>query len=165
MWANVLSMLTAGLLVACAGFGAASLKLGLSEAEVTALMGTPNARHNLAGGSTRLEFARGPQGRQTWMVDLNSSGRVQGWHQALEEPRLHAFQAQAPGRSVAELQRTLGRPAERRPAGLAGGQLWSYRFETNECLWFQVTVADEQLVRDAGFGTDPQCDDRRGNLR
>jgi hypothetical protein len=164
MKANFVSALTV-LLAGCAGLGASSLQPGLSEAEVLQRMGTPNARHSLVAGGTRLEFAQGPQGRVTWMVDLDASGRVQRWHQALEEPRLHAFQAIAPGLTVAELQRTLGRPAERRPAGLAGGQLWSYRFESNECLWFQVAVGDDQRVRDAGFGADPQCDDRRGNLR
>ena len=153
-------ILLAGL-AGCAGFGAPALQVGQAETEVARVLGQPNARHVLPGGGTRLEFARGPMGRETWMVDIDANGRVVDWLQALEEPRLHAFQARAPGMSRDELLRTLGRPGERRRGGWAGGEVWSWRFVTNECQWFQVSLGDDQRVRDAGFGIDPRCDDRR----
>ena len=168
MTRHTLLLLCAAVLAACAGFGDRALRAGQTETEVLQALGMPNARHALTdvrtSGGTRLEFARGPMGRETWMVDLDPAGRVTTWMQALEEPRLHAFQQRAPGMPVAELQRTLGRPADKRGAGLMGGELWSYRYPTNDCLWFQVTVGDDQRVRDAGFGIDPRCDDKRGGL-
>ena len=151
-------------LTACAGFGLPALQPGQDEAAVKTVLGTPNARHALPAGATRLEFARGPMGRETWMVDLDASGHVTRWVQALAEPRLHAFQQRAPGMPQHELLRTLGRPAERRAGGWAGGEVWSYRYFTNDCLWFQVSLGDDHVVRDAGFGIDPRCDDRRPGL-
>jgi hypothetical protein len=166
-----------------------ALQSGLSEADVQARFGTPSGRHALPGGGVRLEYATGPMGRETWMIDLDAQGRVSGWHQALEEARLHAFQARAPGLAIDELLRTLGRPAERHGvARVAGrpGEIWSWRYVTNECLWYQVSIArvdpappgdsspfggqagqarpsgqsDSRRVVDAGFGIDPRCDMR-----
>ena len=156
--------LAAALLLGCAGFGASSLQVGQSAADAARALGTSNDRHVLPSGGTRLEFARGPMGRETWMVDLDPQGRITAWHQALAEPRLHAFQARAPGMAVDELLRTLGRPGERRHGGYQGGEVWSYRYPTNDCLWFQVSIGEDRRVRDAGFGIDPRCDDRRGGL-
>ncbi len=158
----ILSTVALGL-AACAGFGPPALLAGQGEAEVQQRLGTPTARYAMPQGHTRLEYATGPKGRETWMVDLDAAGRVREWHQALEEPRLHAFQARAPGLSIDELLRTLGRPAERQGvARVAGrpGEVWSWRYVTNECLWYQVSIADDRRVVDAGFGIDPRCDAR-----
>ena len=133
------------------------LAAGLSEAEVLQRLGPPTGRYPMSEGATRLEYATGPMGKMTWMVDVNAQGRVTAWFQALEESRLHAFMARAPGLSEAEVLRTLGRPGETRPAGLACGTLWSWRYVTNDCLWFQATL-DNGRVRDAGFGIDWICD-------
>lgn len=151
----VLPWLAALALSACAV--APPLSTGQSEAEVRQRLGTPTGQHALPGGQRRLEYATGPMGQVTWMVDLDAQGRVAAWHQALEEGRLHAFMARAPGLPEADVLRTLGRPAERRAAGVAGGDLWSWRYPNNDCLWFQVTL-DGGRVRDAGFGIDWMCD-------
>ena len=156
-------------LVACAL--PQQLQTGQSEAEVRQRFGEPTGRHRLDGGRTRLEFASGPMGRETWMVDLDAGGRVSAWHNALEEWRLHALQqrlAQPPALLRDELLRTLGRPGERGSGGwLAGGELWSWRYTTNECLLFQATLAVDGRVRDAGFNIDMRCDpgDRQARLR
>ena len=59
----------------------------------------------------------------------------------------------------------LGRPGEVMRLGWIGGQVWSWRYPTFDCLWFQVTVNDDSSLRDAGgYGIDPRCDapsDRR----
>ena len=148
------------LLGGCAAFGPPPLVKGQSEADVARVMGAPTGRYAMPGGGTRLEYATGPAGRTTWMVDLDGSGKVTSFHQALDEPRLHAFQQRAPGLTKDELLRTLGRPGEMRVAGWQGGQLWSYRFITNECLWYQVELSDAGIVRSAGFGLDWSCDAR-----
>lgn len=153
-----LAALMVALLAGCTAFGPPPLVSGQSEADVARLMGPPTGRYTMPAGGTRLEYATGPAGRQTWMVDLDSAARVTGWHQALEEPRLHAFQQRAPGLTRDEVLRTLGRPGETRVAGWQGGLLWSYRYETNDCLWYQVELSDAGIARGAGFGIDWSCD-------
>lgn len=139
---------------------------GSTESVLVQRLGPPTGRHALEGGGTRLEFATGPYGRDTWMVDLDSQGRVRDWHNALEEPRLHALQQRLARQPLArsDLLRTLGRPGERvqgsASSWLAGGELWSWRYPTNDCLWFQATLAADGSVRDAGFNIDPRCDAR-----
>jgi len=82
----------------------------------------------------------------------------------LTSANLAAFAARAPGMDIPQLLRELGRPAERRPGGWAGGQTWSWRYPTNECLWWQVSIDRGGKVTSAGHGIDPLCDvnDRQG---
>lgn len=128
---------------------------------VLAAWGPPTGRHALPGGGERLEYASGPFGRTTWMVDLDAAGRVSASTQVLNEAHFAEFQGRAPGMSRAELLRTLGRPGQVQGAGLRGGELWSWRYPTNDCLWFQVTLdTAADRVRDAGYGIDPRCDAR-----
>lgn len=158
MRVQALLLLVATALAGCAGFGPPPLQPGASAADVARVLGTPTARHALPGGGSRLEHARGPMGKQTWMVDLDPQGRVTQWFQALTEERLNAYMAVAPGQTRDELLRTLGRPGEVGHGGVVGGQLWSWRYETNECLWFQALINDQQRVVSAGFGIDWRCD-------
>ncbi len=132
---------------------------GLAREAVLAAWGPPSARHVLAEGAERLEYASGPFGRTTWMLDLDTGGRLATARQVLNEAHFAEFQARAPGLSRAELLRTLGTPGDRKGAGLRGGELWSWRYPTNDCLWFQVTLDTAvDKVRDAGYGIDPRCD-------
>ncbi|WP_425257980.1 hypothetical protein ACPOLB_20965 [Rubrivivax sp. RP6-9] len=131
---------------------------GQSQADLQQRLGTPTGRYALPDGATRLEFARGPFGRETWMVDVDASGRATAVRQVLNEASFAAFQARAPGMPRDELLRTLGRPGERRHGGWQGGEVWSWRYPTNDCLWFQVSIGDDGLVRDGAYGIDPRCD-------
>jgi hypothetical protein len=144
----------------CAALGPPPLQDGQSEAQVLQLMGPPTARHAMPAGATRLEYATGPMGRHTWMVDLDAGGRVSAWHQALDPWRLEAFQARAAGLPVEEVLRTLGTPGERSAIGWTGGEIWSWRYPTNDCLWYQATIGPDRKVRDAGFTIDLRCDGR-----
>lgn len=145
-------------LAACTGLMRAPPSPGQTEAEVLQRMGSPSARYPMAGGASRLEFASGPWGRETWMVDLDAGGRVTGAAQVLQESSLYAFQARAPGVTRDELLRTLGTPGERKSGGWQGGEVWSWRYPTNDCLWFQVSVGADGRVRDGIFNLDPRCD-------
>jgi len=131
---------------------------GQTEADAVQRFGRPTGRYEMPGGGTRLEFARGPYGRETWMVDLDTSGHVTASEQVLTEGKLQAFQARAPGMSRDELLRTLGRPGERKGGGWQGGEVWSWRYPTNDCLWFQVSIDDDGIVHDGAFGIDWRCD-------
>jgi len=145
-------------LAGCAGPGVTPLPNGADQAAVTGAWGAPTGRYGLPGGGTRLEYATGPFGRHTWMVDLDDAGRLKATEQVLDDRHLQAVQGQLPGMSRDELLRTLGRPGERRAGGWQGGEVWSWRYDTHLCLWFQVSIGDDGVVRDGAFGPDPACD-------
>ena len=88
-FARSLSALAAcvALLGACSGYSPAGVVAGDSEADLARSMGAPTGRYALPGGASRLEYARGPSGRQTYMVDVDAAGRVVGWQQVLTQER------------------------------------------------------------------------------
>ena len=150
--------LCALLLAGCAGPGITPLPAGADEAALRQRWGEPSARYSLPAGS-RLEYATGPYGLTTWMVDLDAAGRVLGAQQVLTDRHLQAVQGRLPGMTRDELLRVLGRPGERRGGGWQGGEVWSWRYFNPFCLWFQVSIGDDGRVRDGAFGPDPRCDD------
>jgi len=152
--AALLAMSLAG----CAAFAPPDIRPGQTEAEVVGAFGKPTGRYAMPDAATRLEFATGPYGRTTWMVDIDTAGRVTGAKQVLNEASFADFQARAPGMTRDELLRTLGRPGERRHGGWQGGEVWSWRYPTNECLWFQSSIGADGIVRDGAYGPDPRCD-------
>jgi hypothetical protein len=143
------------LLGACAGYSPSGVARGQPEGDVVRSMGAPTGRYALPGGGTRLEYARGPAGKQTYMVDLDGSGRVTGWQQVLTEAN---FLRVLPDMSRQDLLLLLGRPGEVYAVPWQKAQVWNYRYPTNDCLWFQVTVTLDGRVKDAGHGIDPRCD-------
>ncbi|MBL8315532.1 MAG: hypothetical protein JNK55_17480 [Rubrivivax sp.] len=140
--------------VACAQLPPAP---GLARTELLRTWGPPTARYTLEGGLERLEYASGPYGRTTWMMDIDVDGRLTQARQVLNESEFLAVQS-APGLRRDGLLRWLGTPGERRHGGWAGGEVWSWRYPTNDCLWFQASVADDGRVTGAAYGTDPRCD-------
>jgi hypothetical protein len=150
--------LFSAVLSGCAAFAPPDIHAGQTEAEVRSVFGVPTGRYAMPGAATRLEYATGPYGRTTWMVDLDAAGRVTRARQVLNEASFIDFQARAPGMSRDELLRTLGRPGERKHGGYAGGEVWSWRYPTNDCLWFQSSIGDDGVVRDGAYGIDPRCD-------
>lgn len=130
---------------------------GMASSELLQTWGAPTARYRLDAGAERLEYASGPFGRTTWMVDVDPSGRVKQARQVLNEAEFLAVQSATALRRDG-LLRWLGTPGERRPGGWAGGEVWSWRYPTNDCLWFQASVAEDGRVTGAAYGIDPSCD-------
>ena len=151
----LLSLCLVATLSACAVLQPRLAQPGQSEAEMLATMGQPSGRYAMAGGAQRVEYATGPQGRLTWMVDLDSAGRVAAVQQVLTPAN---FAAVRDGMPRDELLRLLGRPGHR--AGeYMNRETWSWRFETYDCLWVRVTLTAEGRVRGgASYLPDPQCD-------
>ena len=144
----------AAALAACA-FQTAALRPGQSEAQVRAALGVPTGRYQLPAGGQRLEYAFGPYGRETWMVDLDSRGQVTRWAQVLQDSY---FEQVRDGMTRAELLLLLGRPADRAPEWQRR-ETWSWRFPTYQCEWFRVTLSAEQRVLGGGSKMiDPMCD-------
>jgi hypothetical protein len=130
-----------------------------TQADALAQHGAPTGRYALPAGGERLEFATGPFGRTTWMVDVDAQGQVTASRQVLNEASfLEVQEALARGpMTPQELLLRLGRPGER--FGARTGQIWNWRYPTHDCLWFQATIAhDGTAVRDAGYGIDRRCD-------
>jgi hypothetical protein len=130
---------------------------GTAADDVLRTWGRPTARYILPQGE-RLEYATGPNGRTTWMIDVDAAGRVARSRQVLNELEFEAVQASSLTRD--QLLMRLGTPGERKSGGYAGGQVWSWRYPTNDCLWFQASVADDGRVTSSSYGIDPACDAR-----
>lgn len=144
-----------GLVVACAGYAPPKdLRVGSTEAEVVQVMGPPTGRYQLPEGPVRLEFARGPYGRHTYMVDLDAQGRVLQWDQVLDR---RYFEAVTPGMTSDQLLRFIGRPSERMGM-MRNAQIWSWRYANNDCLWWQAQLDAQGVVTTAGYAPAPGCD-------
>ena len=153
----VSSATSVALLAACAGYGPGDLRPGQSEAELRARMGEPTGRYALADGGAKIEYARGPMGKHTYMVDVDAAGRVRGWEQVLTEANFEAVTIAAPR---ADVRQQLGRPSETRVGWRGVGEVWSYRYDALFCRWFQVWLV-EGRVREAAFAEDPACAEQR----
>jgi len=155
------AVLAAALLAAgCGTYRPQAVQPGMTEAEAAALIGRPTGRYPGPNDQTRVEFATGPYGRVTWMLDLDAAGKViEPPQQVLDEYYFGWVQQNARDRKTDWLLYNLGRPSDIQRLGWIGGQVWSWRYPTTECLWFQVTVNDDGTLRDGGgYGIDPRCD-------
>lgn len=139
----------------CAAYAPPAGVVGQGAADVERSMGAATGRYRLPDGTTRLEFARGPFGLHTWMIDLGPDGRVLRSEQVLTERN---FSTLREGDSRESVLQRLGRPAEARRAARQQGEVWSWRFDSgNNCLWFQVSIIDDRLSHPA-YAIDPSCD-------
>ncbi len=128
---------------------------GWAEAELRRQWGAPTGSHSLPDGGTRLEYATGPFGRTTWMIDLDAAGRVQRARQVLSPESLFALPAGTLDRAA--LRRELGRPGEVRGVH-GGGETWYWRFETTDCLWLAASISPQGLFTGGAVMPDPACD-------
>ena len=155
---RLLALLLTAALAACA-----PLQPPRSEQEALQTWGAPTSRYTLPDGAQRLEYATGPYGRATWMMDVGPQGSASGdrpvlrMRQVLTDTELMALQAAMPMPAAALLQ-WIGRPGETRHGGRAGGRVWGWRYQTNDCLWFLVSVDDAGTAQSAAFMPDPRCD-------
>ncbi|MBN9461434.1 MAG: hypothetical protein J0H00_09425 [Burkholderiales bacterium] len=101
------------------------LQPGRSTADdVRKLMGRPDMIWEESDGRQVLEYPRGPEGSETWMVEIDAGGRYQGMSDALTPANLARVQ---PGMSRDDLRRLLGKPGaeERFPA--RDETVWTWR--------------------------------------
>ncbi len=157
-WKLVLTIAVAG--VSCAACinmnNPTRLAPGASADEVQRLLGVPTGRYALDGGAQRLEYARGPYGRETWMLDLDASGRLLSSTQVLTEKRFNSITA---GMTADDVLKLIGRPSATSRVGWKDQAVWSYRYQSTFCQWFQIGMGKTGLVEDTGYYPDPICDD------
>ncbi|WP_298834418.1 hypothetical protein [uncultured Piscinibacter sp.] len=134
----------------------AQLAPGASAEAIRAHLGEPTGRHALADGAQRLEYARGPYGSETWMLDVDAQGRLRSATQVLNEASFATITA---GMTRDEVLRAIGRPSNIGHTGWTKQTVWSYRYRSPFCQWFQVGLSRAGIVEDTGYGPDPLCDD------
>ncbi len=155
--APLLLALSALLLAGCINMSSPTkLAPGASAEAIRAQLGEPTGRYALPGGATRLEYARGPYGRETWMLDVDANGALVATTQVLVEANFNTIKA---GMTRDELLRTLGRPSRVGFVGWQNQTVWNYRYSSPFCQWFQVGLSQAGIVEDTGYGPDPLCDD------
>jgi len=144
------------LLGGCASLAPGGLPPGTPIAQARAALFGPTGEYALPGGGTRLAYAQGSLGKQTYMLDFDQNGLLVSSQQVLTERNLGTI---APGMPADELRRRFGRPVWVYGVRYPRGQVWNYRFDGGDCVWYQVTVGDAtQTVLEASLGPDPACD-------
>ena len=140
---------------ACTSLAPGALQPGASIADARASFGGPTGEYPLGGGGTRLEFARGAFGKQTYMLDFDAAGRLVASRQVLTEAN---FATIVPDLPAAEVRMRLGRPAQVFYVPWQKVQVWNYRYQPADCVWYQVSIGEAGRVTEANYGTDPACD-------
>ena len=153
--ARVAVAIAGAALAGCAGYSPSGVPPGASSAAVIQQMGPPTGRYTNPDGGQRLEFARGPAGRHTYMVDFDTQDRMLEWTQVLEERDFYELR---PGMTKSEVLYRIGHPSDVRFLSRQQHQLWSYRYESPFCIWFQVSLSTADRVVELGHNIDPACD-------
>lgn len=153
-----LAAAAAALLAGCAGYSPGSLPQGASRDETVRVMGAPTGQYALPNGGTRLEFARGPFGKHTYMLDFDAGGRLIHVEQVLDEAHFSALKVGMPAEQVL---RRIGHPSEASYLPRQKHTLWSYRYFNPFCIWFQVSIDTNGHVAELGQNFDPLCERRR----
>jgi outer membrane protein assembly factor BamE (lipoprotein component of BamABCDE complex) len=96
-----------------------------TEAEIRDQMGKPDTERTFTDGSKRLEYPRGPQGLNTYMVDIGPDGKLQAITQVLTADN---FAKIRPGMSEDEVRRLLGKPGEVAVYPLKPETVWSWKW-------------------------------------
>lgn len=144
-----------GMLAGCTIPRPGQIAAGMDEPQVVALMGAPTSRYSMPAGMTRLEFARGPAGRETWMVDLDAGGHVTGVEQVLDGWHFLAVKDGTPREA---LLRALGRPGWVR-GEYGDRETWYWRYPSTQCLVAAATLSPQgQVIGGVAQMPDPDCE-------
>ena len=126
--ASIVLVMELSLGVGCAHDGPQNLPPSASLAAVEQHMGKPTLILPRPTGGVRWVFAKGPYGRHTWMLDMDTSGHLESWHQALGEAQFSDLPA---GMDREALLLRLGPPADKRARGLMARYAIQNRLETH----------------------------------
>jgi len=144
---------SAVLLSACAGYSPNDRMLGNSQEHVIQAMGKPAIEITTPEGRV-MQYPRGPFGKHTYFVYLNSDGEVVRWTQVLDEKN---FDLIKPGMHRDEVISSIGQSRDTFGLGRNRGYVWNYRYVNTFCFWFQIEFSTENLVRSTGYSKPPEC--------
>lgn len=94
--------------------------------DVRRQMGKPDTERVFVDGSRRLEYPRGPQGLNTWMVDVGPDGRLVAITQVLTAENFAKIHA---GMTEDEVRRLLGKPGQVAAYRLKQETVWSWKWQ------------------------------------
>jgi hypothetical protein len=107
-WAVSMALCMAAL-AGCASYGPGDrLDRGTTLAQAEQQMGARTGLYPLPGGGQRAEFARGPFGKHTYMLDYDAGGQLVAWNQVLTEEN---FTRIVPGMKQDEVLLAIGHPS------------------------------------------------------
>jgi hypothetical protein len=156
----VLALSAAAVLLAgCASYDGRGLLPGKStEAEVTALMGTPADTLKRPNGDHVLYFSRLPLGRDIYAATIAPDGTLRSLDQTLTRANISRITVNSTTRD--QLRELLGPPYRSVRAAFKPYDVWEYPWrlvEEKRMLW--VSVGDDGIVRDVleihDFESDP----------
>lgn len=102
------------------------LKIGESTVEdVRRQAGKPEIVWQNDDGTERLEYPRGPNGLNTWMLDFDADGKLVAMTQALTAQNIAQV---VPGMTQDDVRRLLGKPAEVAKYALSHEEVWSWHW-------------------------------------
>jgi len=138
----------------CATYSPKSFPPGTPIATVQEAMGKPTGQYPRREGGTRLEYMRGRDNPDTFMVDFDAGGRLVQWVQVKTE---RSFAQVERGWTTRDVLYAVGSPSWVTPVAFQGRDVWNYRYYTNYCQVFQLSISKQGTVVDTGYGRDPMC--------
>jgi outer membrane protein assembly factor BamE (lipoprotein component of BamABCDE complex) len=96
-----------------------------TEAQIRNQMGKPETERTYTDGSKRFEYPRGPQGLNTYMVDIDRDGKLQSIEQVLTAANLGKIRI---GMTEDEVRRLLGKPGQVAVFPLKPETVWSWKW-------------------------------------
>jgi len=96
-----------------------------TEAQIRDQMGRPETERTFTDGSKRFEYPRGPQGLNTYMVDIDRDGKLQAITQVLTAANFGKVHL---GMSEDEVRRLLGKPGQVAVYPLKPETVWSWKW-------------------------------------
>ena len=138
-----------------------SLTPGTSSAEVQQKFGKPTGSFPMPNGERRIEYAGGTYGEHTWMLDFDAQDKLVRTSQVRTERYFNEIRA---GMTRDQVRTSIGAPSETSWLGFQKQVVWSYRYDSPFCQWFQLGLDQAGRVTDSGYYPDPLCssDNDRG---
>lgn len=138
-------------------FGLEKLERGVSsETDVRQAMGQPDTVRENQDGTRTLEYPKGPAGARTWMIDIDSNGKLSGYRQVLTEENFARIQ---PGMSMDEVRQLLGKPRSVVQFKLKNEEVWDWRYlqsnHTTRLFNVHFDMGSRQVTRTSA-SVDPQ---------
>lgn len=140
-------------LMGCVSYAPTDRMLGNSREQVIAALGQPTNDLQTSQGSV-LMYSRGPFGKHTYFAYFSKDGRATYFEQVLSEKNFNRIQ---PGMHRDEVIFTIGEAKDRFGLARERGYVWSYRYVTPHCFWFQIEFSNDNVVRATGYAKPPEC--------
>jgi outer membrane protein assembly factor BamE (lipoprotein component of BamABCDE complex) len=137
----------------CGTLSAPAVSPGTPAAEVQNKYGKPTDVRTV-GGAPAWDYVTGPEGFQTWRVNLDGANRVRSVEPLLTERRFIALKQ---GASRADVETMFGRPLQVSKFPRLDAEVWTYRYKdlTMEMLADVYMSMRDGTVRYTSLYRDP----------